>query len=186
MSKIIYTISILVLVLLAIEGCNPAPKPKNSIKQKIDNTERFKLKVLNRKLLAKMPITQKIGDNSIKIIGVILERDDKNRNAIVVDSGFIYKSFAIPEGIAGKVTLTGRLKYNELDNNLYLYGLKAVEYNFANSQLARYITPKDKELIAQMVAGELSLIPLYKMKKDKKNPKVVNIDDSNLSLYSDS
>jgi len=189
MKRTIYIISIVVLTLFTIEGCNPAPKPKQSAKQnskqKIDNTEKFKLKELNKKLLSKMPITQKIGDNSIKIVGAEIQRDSEKRDGIVVNSDFIYKSFAIPEGIAGRVTLEGKLKYNELDNNLYLYGLRAVEYNFANSQLARYITPKDKELISQMVAGELSLIPIYKMKKDKKHPKIVNIDDSNLSLYSD-
>ena len=186
MSRIIYIISIAIFMLFTIEGCNPTPpKPKQNTKQRVDNTERFKLKELNKKLSAKMPITQKIGDNSIKIVGAEIQRDSEKRDSIVVNSDFIYTSFAIPEGIAGRVTLEGKLKYNELDNNLYLYGLRAIEYNFANSQLARYITPKDKELISQMVAGELSLIPIYKMKKDKKHPKIVNIDDSNLSLYSD-
>jgi len=185
MSRNIYIISIVISALLAIEGCNPAPQPKQSVKQKIDNTERFKLKELNKKISAHMPITQKIGDNSIKIVGATISRDEKKRDTIIVESGFIYKSFAIPEGIAGKVTLEGRFKYNELDNNLYLYGLRAVEYNFANSELARYITQKDKQLISQMVAGELSLIPVYKMKRDINYPKIVNIDDSNLSLYSD-
>lgn len=173
-------VKVILIAILSIMMVGCATQPKKSQKQ--DNSFELTLKEINKVISTKMPISQKIGENSIKIVSVEVERDGKTKNGVVVNSDFIYTSFEIPEGIAGKITLKGKLLHNKEDNNLYLYGLQAKDYIFADKKLSEYIKDSDKKLIEQMIAGELSLIPLYHV-----SPKIksVNISkDKILMTYS--
>ncbi len=169
---VVVLISIFSMVLI---GC--ATQPKKSPKQ--DNSFELTLKEINRVISSKMPITQKVGENSIKIVSAEVERDGKTKDGVVIEADFVYTSFEIPEGIAGQITLKGKLLHNREDNNLYLYGLQAKEYIFADKKLSEYLKDSDKKLIEQMVSGELSLIPLYHI-----SPKIkrVNISKDKISM----
>ena len=170
-----YIIILTGIITILISGC--ALQPKKSIKA--DTSRELTMKEINSLILTKMPIRQKVGDNSIKIVSAEVERDGKTEDGVIVNSDFIYTSFAIPEGIAGRVTLKGTLLHNKEDNNLYLHGLQAIDYTFADKKLATYVTDKDKKLIEQMVAGELSLIPVYHISDKIKN---VDINKNKISL----
>ncbi len=170
-----YLVIFISVVSILMTGCTQQPK-KNT---KTDTTRELTLKEINKVINLKMPISQKAGDDSIKIVNAEIERDGKTRDGVTVESDFIYKSFAIPEGITGKITLNGKIIHNEEDNNLYLYGLRATDYTFADKKLSEYVTDKDKKLIEQMVAGELSLIPVYHINPNIKN---INIAKDKISL----
>ena len=155
-------LSITILSFFILSGC-VATQPKKVAPKKEDNsTKELKLDILNKEILSKMPIFKKIDDNTtLKIASAIIERDGKSRDGVEVNTDFIYKSFAIPEGIVGRVTLKGKIVHKQDEHRLYLSNLRADKFTFADTVLAKYITKKDKELITQIVSDELVAIPLY-------------------------
>lgn len=168
---------ILTLLLLLISGC-VATHPNKSIKK----NRSFELTPdqINKELALNLPVEQKIDDNrSINIINADVDRDAKTKHGVEISSDFIYKNFAIPEGISGQIILHGRLIINEENNTLYLYGLRAKEYIFADKKLSEYITKDDKKLIEQIVSDKLSLIPLHYVSKKIKR---VNISKDKISM----
>ncbi len=170
-----YIVVLIGILSILMTGCALQPI-KNT---KTDTYRELTMKEINALISTKMPIRQKVGDNSIRIVSAEVERDGETADGVIVNSDFIYKSFAIPEGIAGRVTLKGKLLHNKEDNNLYLHELQAKDYTFADKKLASYVTDKDKKLIEQMVSGELSLIPVYHVSGKIKN---VDINKEKISL----
>jgi len=122
--------------------------------------------VINEKLSKTLPLSQRIEQASVKLLSASISKAAEGKEGEVeVRISFLFKSFTIPEGTTGVMTLYGTLKLNEHDREIYLYGLRNGTMEFTESTVKSYISQKERESIFQIAAGELSLIPLYRLEK---------------------
>lgn len=122
----------------------------------------IKMSDINGVLAKAFPISKKTAVGSLVFQRGLL-RPGSTSSKLALSVSFNIKSFAIPEGIEGVLSLSAGLRYDPQSKKLFLTELTPIGATYANAALAKYVSKDVQSAIRVIAIEELNDIEVHQM-----------------------
>lgn len=151
---------IFILTAFLLSGCGVRKSPLSLLSHKTTLSS----EEVNEAFSKAFPVRKKSSVGSIVLKRAVL-RPALNGDKVALSVGVSLKTFEIPEGIDGVLSLSGRLSYDPRSKKIYLVEVTPQGVEFNDPILSSYVTRSAKSALNVIAMRELSNVEIYKIKK---------------------
>ncbi len=136
---------------------------------------------INENIAKQLPLTQKVGQNSIKITSVVAYAGE-DKKSLIVDSEFIFTSFEIPEGVGVVARAKSSISYDPQTKEFHFANVKVLKLKFLKEELLEYVSPMQEKFIVDGLKYELENLILHKSRKRLKPIKSISVKEGKIKV----